>query len=793
MLLMFKNYFIITLRNLFKNGFYSIINIAGLSIGIACTILILLWVVDEKSYDKMHSRADRIYQVWVHANFDNKISSWTSVPLPTYEAMKTADANIKRSLVTDWGDNHLLTVGDNRIIKRGYWASEELFEIFDFPFVAGQPDQVLDAPPSIVISESLAKALFGDEDPMGKTVRLDYENDVKVTGVIKDIPKNSSFQFDYILPWKFRESINPWVKRNTTNWGNYSFQVFVELNDPANAAAVENHVKNMLQEHGEKDTKPEFFLYPLLRWRLHSSFDETTGVESGGMNDYVQLFTIIAVFIIVIACINFMNLATARSERRAREVGIRKSVGSRRGELIMQFIGESTFIAFVAFVFAVLITQLILPFYNDLVEKQLYIPYSSPAFWLLSLGVVLLTGFVAGSYPAFYLSSFHPVKVLKGKPTIGRGASTPRKVLVTLQFCFSILLIIGTIVVYRQIQLVKGRSLGYEQENLVATAYTNEVEKNYKAIKAELLNSGVVESVTRANSAITDINSNNFLGWPGKPEDLRVIFTTIVSEYDYTKTMGIKLLEGRDFSEDFKSDSSAIIVNKAAIEIMGLKDPIGTELDLWGEKRKLIGITEDVLMGSPYEPVKPMFIVLDDWGGNVSLRLSKTKDLQASIAKVKSIFEKYASAYPFEYRFADVEFQKKFTTINLTSKLASSFATLTIIITGLGLFGLAAFTAEQRTKELGIRKVLGASVFSLVRMISQDFSVLVIISFVIASPLAWWLLTEYLEKQYTIRTPIEWWVFLVTGIIALVFAVLIVSTQALRAAMANPATSLRNE
>lgn len=790
---MFKNYFIITVRNLFKNGFYSFINISGLAIGITCTILILLWVIDEKSFDKMHSRADRIYQVWVHAKFDNKVSSWTSVPLPTYEGMKTADSNIKRALVTDWGDNNLLTAGDNRIIKRGYWASEEFFEMFDFPLIAGQPEQVLDAPASIVISESLAKALFANEDPIGKTVRFDNQHDLKVSGLMKDVPKNSTFQFDYVIPWKFRESISDWVKRNTTNWGNYSFQVFVELNDAANHDAVESRVKMMLQEHGEKDTKPEFFLYPMLRWRLHSSFDENTGAESGGMNDYVQLFTIIAVFIIVIACINFMNLATARSERRAREVGIRKSVGSRRIELIMQFIGESTFIALIAFTIAVLLTQLLLPFYNDMVEKQLYIPYSSVNFWLIAVGVVLTTGIVAGSYPAFYLSSFHPVKVLKGKPTIGRGATTPRKVLVTLQFCFSILLIIGTIVVYRQIQLVKGRSLGYEQENLIATAYTNEVEKNYKTIKLELLNSGVVDAVTRANSAITDINSNNFLGWPGKPEDLRVIFTTIVSEYDYTKTMGIKLLEGRDFSEDFTSDSSAIIVNKAAIEIMGLKDPIGTELDLWGEKKKLIGITDNVLMGSPYEPVKPMFIVLDDWGGNVSIRLSKTKDLQASLEKVKSIFQKYASAYPFEYRFADVEFQKKFTTINLTSTLASSFATLAIIITGLGLFGLAAFTAEQRTKELGIRKVLGASVFSLVRMISKDFSVLVVISFVIASPIAWWLLSEYLEKQYTIRTPIEWWVFAVTGAIALVFAVLIVSTQALRAAMANPANSLRNE
>lgn len=355
------------------------------------------------------------------------------------------------------------------------------------------------------------------------------------------------------------------------------------------------------------------------------------------------------------------------------------------------------------------------------------------------------------------------------------------------------MLIIGTIVIYQQIQLVKGRALGYDQENLMATDFTDEVKKNYKPIKLELLNSGVVEAVTRANSQITDINSNNFLGWPGKPEDLRVIFTTIVTEYDYTKTMGIKLIDGRDFSEDFKSDTMAIVVNKAGLALMNLKEPIiGTELDLWGKKRKLIGVVDDVLMGSPYDPVKPMFMVLDDWGGSVTIRLKKTKDLQASINTVKSIFEKYSPAYPFTYRFADQEFQKKFTTINLTSKLANIFATLTIIITGLGLFGLAAFTAEQRTKEIGIRKVLGASVPGLVSLISKDFSRLVLISFIVSAPIAWWLLNKYLER-YTIRTEVVWWVFPITGLIALLFALVIVSTQALRAAHANPVNSLRSE
>ncbi len=788
---MFRNYFLVMVRNLFKNGFYSFINITGLALGITCSILILLWVADETSFDKFVPKVDRLYQVWVRAQFDGKISSWTSVPLPTYEAFKTANSNIARMAVTDWGSTHLITVGENRLIKRGYWVSEEFLEMFEFPLVVGTAEQVLDAPPSIVITESTAKSLFGDEDPINKVIRLDNEYDLKVSGILKDIPGNSTFQFDFLMPWKFREQNNEWVRENTTNWGNYSFQVFAELNDAKNQPDVEASVKMMLQEHGETDTKPEYFLYPMERWRLFGNFDN--GIETGGMNDYVQMFTVIAIFIIIIACINFMNLATARSERRAREVGVRKSVGSKRYELILQFIGESTFISFLAFAFAILAAQLLLPYYNNLVDKKLVIDYTSSQFWIFTLGIILVTGIISGSYPAFYLSSFQPVKVLKGKPTIGKGASTPRKILVVLQFGFSILLIIGTIVIYQQIQLVKGRELGYQQENLMAVDYTNEVRENYRAIKLELLNTGVVESVTRANSEITDINSNNFLGWPGKPEELRVIFTTVVTEYDYTKTMGIKLLEGRDFSEDFKSDSSAILVNKAGLDVMGLKgDYIGTELDLWGEKRKLIGVVDDVLMGSPFRPVSPMFMILEDWGGSVSIRLKKTDNLQASLNAVKAVFEKYAPAYPFEYRFADQEFQKKFTTINLTSTLASLFATLTIIITGLGLFGLASFTAEQRTKEIGIRKVMGASVPSLVGLMSKDFSVLVIIAFVVSSPLAWWGLTAYLER-YTIRTPLAWWIFPLTGVIALLFALLIVSTQALRAAKANPANSLRSE
>lgn len=786
---MLRNYLLITLRNLRKNSTYSFINIAGLSIGIACTILILLWVRDELSFDRFHPKSDRLFQVWVNGTFDGKVSSWNSMPLPTYQAMKSEHSKIVNSTAADWGSKHLLAIDDTRIQKHGYFAGGEFLTMFEFPLLKGDAAQVLMEPYAIVLTESTAKALFGDEDPINKTVRLDNKDELKVTGILKDVPKNSSFQFDFLLPWKLYQT-SQWVKNNEDNWGNYSFQVFVELDESSSEGEVEDHVKDLLTRHGQDEFPHEIFLHPLNRWRLHSNFEN--GKEAGGMIDYVQMFIAIAILILIIACINFMNLSTARSERRAREVGIRKSVGSARGQIMFQFLGESVLISIIACVIAVLLTELSLPFYNRLVEKQLSIQYT-PSFLAFAVGLVLFTGIVSGSYPAFYLSSFQPVKVLKGKIQVGRNAVTPRKILVTIQFGFSILLIIGTIVIYEQIQLVKNRDLGYSQENLISIENTDEIAANYQVLKQELLQTGVVSSVTRSNSAITQINSNNFLGWPGKPDDQRVIFTTIASEYDYAKTMGIKILQGRDFSEDFKSDTAAILINKAALDIMGLDDPIGQQLDLWGSKRELIGVLDNTLMGSPYTPIAPMFVILNPgWINVITVRIEETEDLPGALKKIGEVFQKHNPAYPFEYEFADEAFARKFSTINMTSSLASGFASLTIIITGLGLFGLAAFTAEQRTKEIGIRKVLGASVSGLVTLMSRDFSKLVVVAFLISAPISWWMLDTYLQR-YTYRIDIPWWVFPLTGVISLIFALVIVSTQALRAARANPVKSLRSE
>ncbi|MEM6525278.1 MAG: ABC transporter permease [Bacteroidota bacterium] len=787
---MIKNYLLIAVRNLFKSSTYSIINISGLAIGLVCSILISLWVLDETSYDDFIPKRDRLYQVWTEAFFDNTINRWRSVPQPTVEAMKTADSHIVNSVVLDWSSEHLLVVGDTRIYKNGYYASEEFLEMFEFPLIHGDPSLVLDEASGIVISESTAEALFGDEDPLNKVIRLDNDSDLKVSGVFEDVPGNSTFQFDILIPWKHGERSREWIRDNKDNWDNSSYQVFVELDNNANHKIAESSVKGMLMEKNPGDIETSLFLYPMERWRLYSTFEE--GKEKGGLIEYVQLFTAIAIIILIIACINFMNLATARSAKRSKEVGIRKTVGSGRRELIFQFLSESVVIALVSYIIAIMIVLIILPFYNNLVDKELTLNFTSLGFWGASLGIILITGLIAGSYPAFYLSSFKPATILKGV-SVGDNANLPRKVLVVIQFMVAIVLLVSTVIIYQQIELARSRDLGYNQEKLVTIDLTKELDKNYDTFKNEILTSGAVESMTRSNSSVTQITSNNMLGWPGKPDDVHVIFSTITSHYDYSKTMGIEILEGRDFSKDFASDSSAILVNKAALDVMQLDEPVlGTELDLWGEKRTLIGVLGNTLMGSVYNEVKPMFVIMDNWGGVITMRLTAGQDIQENLATIETLFKKFNPAYPFDYKFMDVEYEKKFKYIKLTQTLANGYALLAVIITGLGIFGLAAYTAEQRRKEIGIRKVLGASVIQLVSMISKDFTKLILIAFALAAPLSWWFLDNYLDR-YPIRVDISWWVFPSAGLIALIFALLIVSNQALKAAISNPVKSLRIE
>lgn len=789
---MLKNYVFIAFRNLYRNGVYSFINVAGLSVGLASAILILLWVSDELSYNTFHQNYDNIYRVNITQDFSGSIQTSNTTPFPLAEAIRAKSGKVKHATFITYQEGFLLAADETKFYRMAHAVTEDFLKMFSFEMIRGNAGLALSDPYSIVLTESTAKGLFGDEDPMNKVVSIDNEHELKVTGILRDVPSQSSLQFDFLLPMSFMETTEEWVRDTRENWNNNSFQTYIELQPGASAEEVTIAIGDLIKANDMRSPTAELLLHPMNKWRLYTEF--TNGKASGGMIEYVQLFSIIGLFILVIACINFMNLATARSQNRAREVGTRKSVGSGRRQLIFQFLGESIFITTTAFVLAIVIVEIVLPFYNILVGKNLVINYTNPLLWIAAIAMVIITGIIAGSYPAFYLSAFKPVKVLKGKLQNERGAVTPRKILVTAQFAFSIFLIIGTMVIYQQIVHVKSRHIGYNREDLLLIWTTNNIEKNFQPLRDALKQSGLIKAVCKSSAPISRVfSSSDNVTWPGKMGNEKVSFTTMATEYDFTETMGITMLEGRDFSRDFKSDTSAIIINKAALELMGLQNPIGQKITLWGSDRTIIGVIDNVIMESPYHPVEPLALVfIPGWSSTISVRLESTDDLTTTLKNVEAIVKRFDPDHPLAYRFADTEFETKFTTINLVGRLAWIFSFLAIFIASLGLFGLAAFTTEQRTKEVGIRKVLGASVSSLVVLISKDFSKLVIVAFIIASPITWWLLNQFLE-QYPYRISISWWVLPLAGLSVLILAIAIVGTQAMRAASTNPVHSLRSE
>ncbi len=790
---MLHNYIKIAVRNLIRNPTYSFINIAGLSLGIATSLMIMLWVIDEVTYDRFHKNVDRLYHVRTNGTLeDNRMITWYGTTSLVYDELKTS--NQFKYLTISSGDvPYLLSVGEKQLSQRGRFVSPEFLQMFQFPLINGSREQVLTDPHSIVLTESAAKALFGESDPINKLITINNGESVKVTGLLKEPPSNSSFQFDFLITFDFYQIITPWVKTSLGNPDNEDFEVYAELKPEADVDQVNGEIKDLIKKHSTWLNK-EPFLYPMTRWNLHGEFEN--GKESANdREDYVISFAIIAVSVLIIACINFMNLSTARSQRRAREVGIRKISGSLRKELIVQFLQESIAIAALSFLFAMVLAELLMPLYNNIVQKKLFIDYSSPLFWLIAVGLILFTGLIAGSYPAFFLSSFKPVNVLKGTFQVGNKSNVSRKVLVIVQFGFSILLIIGTVVIYQQMQFVKDRQLGYTKENLITIKNNEGLKKSYRVIKNELSQKGLINSCTKSNSPINQIYETNFLEYPPGND---VTITNIFAEYDYIKTMGVKLIEGRDFSEQIASDSDAVILNKVAIDLMGLKNPIGAKAKIAAEDREIIGVTENILMDSPFHPIDPMYIVLEtEWTvqstpQNITVRLPQTKDLNASLKKVEKVFKKYNPLHPFEYSFVDDDFNRRFNSINLIGRLTNIFAFIAIFIAGLGLFGLAAFTAEQRTKEFGVRKVLGASISSLVILISHEFSRLILIAFIISCPLAWWASSNFLER-YPYHISFNWWILPVAGALVLSLSLVIVGRQALKAALSNPVESLKNE
>jgi ABC-type antimicrobial peptide transport system permease subunit len=795
---MLKNYFKIAFRNLVKQKGYSFINIAGLATGMAVAILIGLWIWDELSFDRYHKNYGRIAQVWQHNVYNGAVQSQVSNPyLMAEEIRDNFGDDFKYVLQASWNNTHILSFGEKKFNKDGYYFEPQVTEMLSLKMLKGTRDG-LKEPYSILLSVSTAKAYFGEEEPINKIMQLNNKYDVKVTGVYEDLPHNTFFRnMNYLLSWDLYIISNDWIKKMENPWGSNFTQTFAQLADHADMALVSAKIKNVkfnkLKDEGDRKYKPVVFLHPMSQWHLRSEFKN--GANAGGRIEFVWLFGIIGLFVLLLACINFMNLSTARSERRAKEVGIRKSIGSVRVQLVSQFFAESMVVAFLALIVSLLLVQLMLPAFNQVADKKLVLPWTAPVFWLLGVGFSLFTGIIAGSYPALYLSSFNPVQVLKGTFRVGRFAAIPRKVLVVVQFSVSVTLIIGTIVVFNQIQFAKNRPIGYERNGLISMFMTTrDLHNHFEALRNELKGSGAVVEMAESGSPVTQVwNSNGGFEWEGKDPALGVDFPNNGITHEYGKTIGWQFKEGRDFSRDFSTDSSAFVINEAAEKFLGFTKTVGSTLTWEGKPYTIIGIIKDMVVESPYEPARAsLFHTLKDDGNVILMKLNPEMASRAALSKIETVIKKYNPDAPFEYKFVDEDYARKFGDEERIGKLASFFAALAIFISCLGIFGLASFVAEQKAKEIGVRKVMGASVFTLWKMLSRDFVLLVAISFLIASLLSFYAMNNWLSK-YEYRTDISWWVFAVAGAGALVITLATVSYQAIKAALANPVNSLRTE
>ncbi|HZF66274.1 MAG TPA: ABC transporter permease [Chitinophagaceae bacterium] len=792
---MLRNYFKIAFRNLLRNKGYSTINIVGLAVGMAAAILIFLWIENELSYDRFHKNKDRIYQVWNRLPNEGEISCWNSVSAPTAPAIEKDLPEVERAVRVSQPNTFLLSVGDKKIKKYGVYADTGFLQMFSFPMLKGHPSTALNATYSVVLTEKTAKSLFGNEEAIGKVIKFDNKDNFTVTGILKDLPNNTTFDFEYLLPW----SSLTYGEGQDYGWHDNSTPTYVMLKPNASFASVNSKIQGLKQQYSDEAKKMswELFLYPLERWRLYSSF--TNGVEdNGGRSMFVKLFGIIACFILLIACINFMNLSTARSEKRAKEVGIRKVVGAQKLSLIGQFIGESILIAFLAGFVAIIIVLISLPGYNELTDKQLFIDFGNIYTWLIFFGFILFTGLLAGSYPAFFLSSFQPVRVLKGTFKKSNALVTPRKVLVVLQFTFAIILTICTIIVKQQIDHARNREAGYNKGNLIYHFLTSDLSRNYAMVKNELLSSGIAKSVTKTNSPLTERWSNGWgQSWEGKNPDDKISFDRYLADEDLGITAGLQFIQGRDFDlKKFPTDSTAMIINESSLRIMKFKDPLGKIVEDLGIRWHIVGVIKDFILTSPYEPIAPLLI----HGAKstfmtfqvIHIKLNGNNPTEQNLKKAEAVFKKYNPDYPFEYKFVDEAYARKFEDEQRQGTLAALFSGLAIFISCLGLLGLASYMAENRIKEIGVRKVLGASVTGIVRLLSKDFLALVTIAILIASPVAWWAMNNWLQS-FEYRVDIQWWMLALAACMAILIALATVSFQAIKAALANPVKSLRAE
>jgi ABC-type antimicrobial peptide transport system permease subunit len=790
---MLKSYLQLAWRNIVRTKWYSTLNILGLSLGMAVALLVGLWVHYEYSYDRFLPGYGQIFQV--ARNFDNngEVLTFTSTSLKLADALRTQAPQLDIA-ESDYFSFHGLKVGEHKFSLVGGQVNGNFLEMFGYPLLEGNATGVFKDPFSIVLTQSTAKALFGNDDPIGKTIRIDNKNEVKVTGVLKDVPANSTLQFGYLLPFTYYEQTQPYVKQSrTASFGANGYQIFARLKPGGNEAQVRQAIKDI--EKTEKGNinamKSTVILQPMREWHLYG--DYVNGTPAGGMIAYVRMFSIIGVLVLIIACINFVNLETARSEKRAREVGVRKAIGSRRKDLVLQFLTESFLLTFIAFIGTLLLTSVALPGFNTLAETSIGLPLSNPLFWGIILLSATFVALVAGSRPALYLSSFQPVAVLKGTYTAGKAASLPRRILVVVQFSCSIALIVSTIIIYQQIQYTRNRPTGYDANRLLSTRMNDDLARNFVAVRDALVQGGIAEHVAVSTSPATDIWWHSDIDqWPGKIAGETVEMGCIGISEDYLGTMGIPMTAGRNFSGP--ADTLSVILNQTAVHRLRLKDPLNLVITWQGQKVRVVGIAGDALMASPFKAAEPTLYFLGTPANSNFLlyRLSPRIGDKDALARMTDIFNRFEPTYPYDYTFVDRAYAQKFDLEVLIGRLSGILAALAILISCMGLLGLAAYTAERRTKEIGIRKVLGASVPQVWLLLSGDFMLLVVVSCLVASPLAFYFLRQWLLK-YDYRITINPLVFVAAGVVALVITLATTSFQSIRAALANPTKSLRSE
>ncbi len=791
------SYFKTGWRFLNKSRATAMINIGGLAIGMAVAILIGLWVWDELSFDHNNKKHDRTAEVWQNGLMNGETISWITLPMPLSQTLREEyGSDFDKVVMTSWNESHVLGVGDKNFIKSGTFMESEGPSLFEFQMLKGDL-HAIKGPTDMLLSEKLAGVLFGDADPINKIVKFDNTTDLKVVGVYRNQPANSSVaNIEYIADWQLKVNTNSWLKAMNNPWGMNGFKVFVELKPGIDIAAMSVKIKDAKLRKVHPDEyrgHPQLFLHPMNRWHLYDEFKG--GINTGGRIQYVWLFSLIGIFVLLLACINFMNLSTARSEKRAKEVGIRKAVGSMRQQLIAQFFCESILITTLAAFLSIALVQVLLPAFNTLADKKIEMPYDNPVYWSLIVAFVLITGLVAGSYPAFYLSSFNPVKVLKGTFRAGRLATLPRKILVVTQFTVSVVLIIGTIVVFRQIQYARNRPLGYDQSGLVQVQQLMpDVMKHYDAVRTELINAGAVTNLTAAGAPMDNYwSTNGGFDWKGKDPSQGVDFPNTAVATDYGKTVGWQFVSGRDFSRDFATDTAAFIVNESLAKFIGIKNLVGETIKWDGHPFRVIGIIKDMMVESPYNQPRPaMYYMYNGPLDFFVFKLNPKKSPSEGLAQVEKVFKGFSPSQVFDFKFVDQEYGRKFDSELRIGKLASCFALLAIFISCLGLFGMASFMAEQRVKEIGVRKVLGASVFNLWRLLTWDFVLLVGISLVLAIPVAYFFMHSWLQG-YDYRAGLSWWIFGAASFGAMAMTLVTVSYQGIKAAMSNPVKNLRSE